>query len=906
MIFNPLNYPSCFNKPDRLTDITSWHEHIPFAFTIIQMLKPKIFVELGTHKGDSYCAFCQAVNILGLDTACYAVDTWEGDEHSGFYGSEILEELKTYHDSLYKGFSQLIQSRFEEALDYFSDGSIDLIHIDGCHTYDAIKHDFEAWLPKMSQHGVVLLHDINVHEMEFGVWKFWEEVVEHYPCFEFKHGHGLGVLAVGSEVPEELLTLLNMGEQEVVATTKLYSYFGDKIALGHQLEARDTQITELNDALQARDTQITELNDALQARDTQITELNNALQARDTQITELNNALQARDTQITELNNALQARDTQITELNGALQAKDTQITELNGVLQTKDTQITELNDALQARDTQITELNGALQAKDTQITELNGVLQTRDTQITELNGALQARDTQITELNGALQARDAQITELNSALQSMQQSIVWRLLMKFHCGFVERVLPHGTRRRGMYDLGLRGGGILVGEGWRSFWWQYKNYRNSKRILYKNKIDLPKLDTHMDISSENTNPIDKKVSIVIPTKNGGSDFEYTLEKIRSQEGINEIEIIVVDSGSTDKTIELAENYGSQVYTIKPEDFNHGGTRNYGAEKATGDYILFMVQDAIPIGNYWLYNMVKVLEDDEGIAALTCRQVPRSDADLFSSYTMWNHYRTMEFKKDTIVKVSKEEFKKLSGVEKRMLAGIDNVCSCISKDVFNEFKFEEVNFAEDVNLGIRLLENGYKLGFLYSVGVIHSHERDSAYFLKRYYVDSKSLIEMFDTTSHVKEHDIDLVLSQIFDLYNSLKLSISTVTSKDETEMELNTFFSLLKDKMRNEAGLHTTIEYPKNLLEKLLSDFDKICDIKPVDNNHLYKTYFKMLDDLYNYFSSISQKFEIIELVEASYKLFAICCGSYLGELYSHQFNRVKMREINLLLTEGV
>jgi len=244
MIFNPLNYSSCFNRPDRLTDITSWHEHIPFAFTIMQMLKPKIFVELGTHKGDSYCAFCQAVNVLGLDTACYAVDTWEGDEHSGFYGSEILEELKAYHDLLYKGFSQLIQSRFEEALDYFSDGSIDLIHIDGCHTYDAIKHDFEAWLPKMSQHGVVLLHDINVHEREFGVWKFWEEVAEHYPCFEFKHGYGLGVLAVGAEVSEELLVFLNMEEKEVVATTKLYSYLGDKIALGHQLQAIVSQFSD--------------------------------------------------------------------------------------------------------------------------------------------------------------------------------------------------------------------------------------------------------------------------------------------------------------------------------------------------------------------------------------------------------------------------------------------------------------------------------------------------------------------------------------------------------------------------------------------------------------------------------------------------------------------------------------
>lgn len=82
--FNLLDYSIAFCTPRRLTDVDCWHFHIPFAFVITAMHKPEKFVELGTHKGDSYCAFCQAVDELGLNTACYAVDSWQGDEQTGF------------------------------------------------------------------------------------------------------------------------------------------------------------------------------------------------------------------------------------------------------------------------------------------------------------------------------------------------------------------------------------------------------------------------------------------------------------------------------------------------------------------------------------------------------------------------------------------------------------------------------------------------------------------------------------------------------------------------------------------------------------------------------------------------------------------------------------------------------
>ena len=99
----------------RLVEPDAWAAHVPFAFWIVAALKPRLLVELGTHSGNSYLAFCQAVQNLGLATACFAVDTWSGDAHAGLYGEDIYDELVRYHDPRYGAFSRLVRSTFEEA-----------------------------------------------------------------------------------------------------------------------------------------------------------------------------------------------------------------------------------------------------------------------------------------------------------------------------------------------------------------------------------------------------------------------------------------------------------------------------------------------------------------------------------------------------------------------------------------------------------------------------------------------------------------------------------------------------------------------------------------------------------------------------------------------------------------------
>jgi len=228
--------PSILRVPAYGSEVHSWHGHIPFAFWSIDALRPRIFVELGCHRGDSYLAFCQAVDELSAATRCYAVDTWQGDEHAGRYGDEVYEELRRQHDPRYGRFSRLVRTTFDQARDQFAEGSVDLLHIDGYHEYGVVQHDFESWLSRMSARGVILLHDINVRQEGFGVWRLWDELRGAYPSFAFLHSHGLGVLAVGREVPDAVGALAGLDQEGRREVEDLFARLGE--AVRYDLENR--------------------------------------------------------------------------------------------------------------------------------------------------------------------------------------------------------------------------------------------------------------------------------------------------------------------------------------------------------------------------------------------------------------------------------------------------------------------------------------------------------------------------------------------------------------------------------------------------------------------------------------------------------------------------------------------
>jgi GT2 family glycosyltransferase len=243
-------------EPRRLVFPGPWAGHIPFAFWMVKVLRPKMVVELGTHSGNSYSALCQAIQDFNVPSQSYAVDTWQGDEHSGNYDETVYEDLRRFNDLHYSSFSTLLRMTFDDARGYFKEASIDLLHIDGMHTYEAVKADFDNWRDALTDRGVVLFHDISVRERDFGVWRLWSELSQSHPSFEFHHSNGLGVLGVGTSFPPALQALFDAPQEQASEVRGLFAQAGklfmarsDALAATIENKRREQIIGELNRSL---------------------------------------------------------------------------------------------------------------------------------------------------------------------------------------------------------------------------------------------------------------------------------------------------------------------------------------------------------------------------------------------------------------------------------------------------------------------------------------------------------------------------------------------------------------------------------------------------------------------------------------------------------------------------------
>ena len=264
----------------------------------------------------------------------------------------------------------------------------------------------------------------------------------------------------------------------------------------------------------------------------------------------------------------------------------------------------------------------------------------------------------------------------------------------------------------------------------------------SKPDRLRRLVDLYRTARHRVLSAPRFFLQPATISVVIPTKDAGQGFRDLLAMLSNQAGFRSPEIVVVDSGSKDNTIGIAREFDAKVIEIPAAEFSHSHARNLGARHASGDYLLFTVQDALPPSRAWLRQMFMPLLR-HGVVAVSCAEDPRPDADLFYRAISWYHTKFMDAERQDRI------MSRPAGEDPHTLrknAQLSDTACLIPKAVFSKYRYRG-DYAEDLDLGLRLLRDGHQLAFLGSTRIVHSHNRPAYYHLRRGYVDNLALLRI---------------------------------------------------------------------------------------------------------------------------------------------------------------
>lgn len=243
------------------------------------------------------------------------------------------------------------------------------------------------------------------------------------------------------------------------------------------------------------------------------------------------------------------------------------------------------------------------------------------------------------------------------------------------------------------------------------------------------------------------NHVAPKVTVLIPTKNGGAIFEKTLSSVVSQLAPWPFEVLVVDSGSSDNTIITCQRHPEvRVHSIPPEEFGHGKTRNLGISMAKGEFVALITQDALPANQNWLLSLVEAIEQDPAIAGVFGRHTAYPDANPFTAHELEQHFDSFDAWR-VVQMENPERFKHDQGYRQTLHFFSDNN-ALIRRTVWEKHPYPDVDFAEDQIWAHSIIEAGYKKAYSRKAVVVHSHnyallERlqrsfDEAHAFRRYF------------------------------------------------------------------------------------------------------------------------------------------------------------------------
>jgi rhamnosyltransferase len=236
------------------------------------------------------------------------------------------------------------------------------------------------------------------------------------------------------------------------------------------------------------------------------------------------------------------------------------------------------------------------------------------------------------------------------------------------------------------------------------------------------------------------------ISIVVPTFNGAATLPALLDALSRQRVERPVEVVAIDSGSTDGSVDLLRAAGVKLITIPPRAFNHGLTRNLGIEAAAGELIVLIVQDAVPVSDTWLATLTRPLAQDAGLAGTFGRQLPRPDAGALTRHYLARWFAASDVART--VAATAAELEALPPLARLDRCTFDNVCSCVKRSVWQHHPFRKTPIGEDVEWAREVLVSGHRIAYVPDAVVFHSHERSAAYEFERTRVLHRRLYELF--------------------------------------------------------------------------------------------------------------------------------------------------------------
>ena len=271
-----------FWQPTRLGVDSTWLEHVPFGHWLVGTYRPASIVELGTRSGVSFSCFCEAVLRCRIDARALAFSPRSGDAATDATGADA--DLMRFLDRHYAFVATLLHATSDEALQCVADASVDLLHINDAHQQD-VSRTFADWVPKLSPRGIVLVNATNLRDAR-GMWPFWQEISTGYPHFEFFHGEGLGLLAVGEDVDGTAEAICALSDDDAALVRQRFSGLGRHCAVSRELD-RACLAEATHDETDAPSADQQATSNAQNTLQDQLARLRATLAARDAQIAAL-------------------------------------------------------------------------------------------------------------------------------------------------------------------------------------------------------------------------------------------------------------------------------------------------------------------------------------------------------------------------------------------------------------------------------------------------------------------------------------------------------------------------------------------------------------------------------------------------------------------------------------------